>query len=224
MAMGLECIDDTFYEYMTNSKDDEQRNQREKQLMKWKEEIITELKRLHLEYTFFHRDCHLSNIAVVGNGWKFFDLGMSRLGDYEPLSGGFYPDGLIPSLSHDERIFRNSFCRVLGLEKDDWLKKEDFKIIKSHAKYWEANTPVVVSGHPQSENGRFQFIDVNEAIVIDLEVEENTKLVEVKSKINPTTRLVKPTSNKVLTCHFKKKNVLPDVFNEYIYYFLPTLN
>ena len=222
MAIGFERIDSTFYEHIMSQKSRGSEQQRD-EIFKWKDEIISTLKKLHTEYGFFHRDCHLSNIAIVDNDWKFFDLGMSRVDDCEPVNGGFYRKGCVPSLVHDERIFRSSFSSVLKLEKDEWEKAEDYIIVKSDAISWESNMPVVVFGHPQSENGTFQFITESGAIVVDLDVHENTKVVEVKSKINPTTKYVKQSENKCLTCHFKKKNVLPDVLNHYVYYYIPTL-
>ena len=221
IAIGMERFDNTLYEYVCHQKEKEKYGD---ELFKWKEEIIVELKRLHSEYSFFHRDCHASNIAIIGNDWKFFDLGMARIDDWEPISTGFYRQGIIPALAHDERIFRSSFSSILRVEKDEWEKAEDYKIVKSDPKYWEYNMPVVVNGHPQSENGTFDFVNDSGSIVVELEVEENTKVVNIRcGKLMPGTKYVKAPVKKTLVCHFKRENVLPDVLNPHVYYYMPTL-
>mgnify|MGYP001046691852 CR=1 FL=1 len=219
LAIGLERFDKTMWEYLRENMGDTDDSRR------WRGEIIQELKRAHKDWDFSHRDCHLQNIAVVGNDWRLYDLGMSKVCGYEPYTpkcgAAFYEYNEFTSAEHDERILRFSW-NAFG-DKDEWVEQQRKKLARSPPTKWKTNCPVVVKGHPLAENGSFLFISEDDNIVVDLDVPETIKIKEIKSKIRPPTKYEEVVPGYKLSCHFKRENVLPDIMAEHSHYYFPGL-
>ena len=71
--------------------------------------------------------------------------------------------------------------------------------------------------------GTFCFISEEGNVVVDLDVPETTKIKKITSKLRPSTKYEEVVPGYKLTCHFKKKDVLPDVLAEHAHYFFPGL-
>ena len=220
VAMGLERFDCTLWEYLKCNEGDTDVSRA------WRKEIIDELKRTYNEWGFSHRDCHIQNIGIVNNEWKLYDLGMSILKGYEPYKPengkAFYEYKEYTTAGHDERILRFSWD-AFG-DDDEWVELEKKKIVRSEAKFWKKNCPIVVKGHPLAENGTFLFVSNEGNVVVDLDVPETTKIKTITSKLRPPTKYEEMVPGYRLTCHFKKKDVLPDVFAEHSQYYFPSLD
>ena len=121
--------------------------------------------------------------------WKLYDLGMSILKGYEPYKPengkAFYEYKEYTTAGHDERILRFSWD-AFG-DDDEWVELEKKKIVRSEAKFWKKNCPIVVKGHPLAENGTFLFVSNEGNVVVDLDVPETTKIKTITSKLRPPT-------------------------------------
>ncbi len=217
MCMGMERIDCTIYEKLI-----EQGRQDTDMTRRWKKEIVEELARVGKEWEFFHRDCHLMNMAVVNNEWKFFDLGMSIAFDMEPFPGGnpFYKWGLKPKLTHDKRLLLFSWD-AFG-DDDDWVEKEKLRLENAPKRFWKTDMPVIVKGHPQANGGTFEYVDTRGGVVVEIWVPTSTKTITINSKIRPPSTYETTEGGHSLSCIFKAKDVKPDVGAEHIHYYFPT--
>jgi hypothetical protein len=215
MCMGLERIDCTIYEQLMEQRGDNDTTRR------WKKEIVEELARVGNEWGFFHRDCHLMNMAVVNNEWKFFDLGMSIAFGMEPFPGGnpFYRWGVVPKLTHDKRLLLFSW-HAFG-DNDEWVEKEKIRLETAPKRFWKPDMQVVVKGHPQATTGTFEYVDTMGGVVVELWVPTSTKTITIKSKIRPPSTYETTEGGHSLSCIFKAKDVKPDVGAEHIHYYFP---
>lgn len=219
LAIGLERIEETVYDYLLKNKGDNSQSR------KWKEDIIQELKRLREKYKFYHRDCHINNVGIVQNTWKIFDFGMAIFKDVMPYIGNgsnvnFYWNNSLPSNIFDERILRFSWNEY-G-DNDDWVTYELKKIAKSSPKYWTEGMFVVVKNHPLTKNGKFSFITEKGNIVILLEI-PGKKEKTLNLKTAPSAEYESTLTGYTLECEFKKEDVLPDITQTFIHYYLPLL-
>jgi len=217
MCMGLERIDCTIYEKLVDQGRKDNDTTR-----RWKKEIVNELARVGKEWDFFHRDCHLMNMAVVNNDWKFFDLGMSIAFDMEPFPGGnpFYNWGLKPQLTHDKRLLLFSW-NAFG-DDNPWVEEEKKRLENCPKRYWKKDMQVIVKGHPQATTGTFEYIDTRGGVVVELWVPTSTKTITIKSKLRPPSTYETTEGGHSLCCVFKPTHVKPDVSAEHIHYYFPT--
>jgi|SaaInlV_130m_DNA_2_1039683.scaffolds.fasta_scaffold00950_5 hypothetical protein len=216
-CIGFERIDCTIYEKLVEQKGDNDTTRR------WKKEIVDELSRVGKEWGFFHRDCHLMNMAVVNNDWKFFDLGMSiAFGmDQYQNANPFYDWGLVPVKTHDQRILLFSWDGF-G-DKDNWVTQERKRLEKVPKRFWKRDMPVVVSGHPTATTGVFEYIDTaTGGIVVEIWVPTSTKIITIKSKIRPPSTYETTEGGHSLTCIFRAEDVRPDTSAEHNHYYFPT--
>lgn len=218
LCMGLEKIDETMYDYLRRNKTDTVDS------VRWKHEIITELKRLNLQYKFSHRDCHINNIALCNNNWKLFDFGMAILGDLFPFfcpdySTSFYGNEKnLPTNIFDERILRFSWSGH-GL-KDQWVNYELKKIAASPSQFWTPSMPVVLKNYKAAQNGKYSFTDENGNIGVEIELVEKQQCIKLKT--TPKSNYKNSTTVKK-TIIFKKTAVLPDITHIFIHYYVPLL-
>lgn len=220
LAIGLERIDETIYEYLKKVKGDNTQSR------KWKQEIIQELQRLREKYNFYHRDCHICNVGLVKNNWKMFDFGMSIFNGQTPyltdcVNVNFYYNNSLPSKIFDERILRFSWNEY-G-DNDEWVVYELKKIAKSPLKYWSEGMSVVVNNHPLAKGGTYSFVTKKGNIVVSLDISEKKEKRKINFKTMPSTEYENSVSGYTFDCEFKRKDVLPDITNRFIHYFLPLL-
>lgn len=220
LAIGLERLDETIYEYLKKVKGDNAQSR------KWKQEIIQELKRLREKYNFCHRDCHISNVGIVKNNWKMFDFGMSIFNGQTPYltdcdNVNFYYTNSLPSETFDERILRFSWNE--HGDNDEWVTYELKKIANSPLKYWSEGMNVVVHGHPLTKKGTYSFSTEKGNVVVSLDIPEKKEKRKINLKYMPTTEYESSVPRHTLNCEFKRKDVLPDITNNFIHYFLPLL-
>ena len=218
LCMGLEKIDETMYEYLRRSKTDTVDS------IRWKSEIITELKRLNNTYNFSHRDCHINNIALCNDNWKLFDFGMSILGDLKPFFSPDYSTSFfgktesLPSAGFDERILRFSWSGH-GL-KDKWVEYELKKIASSPSRFWMSSMPVVLKDNEHGANGKYSCTNSKGDIYVEIKILEKQKSIKLKTM--PESKYMNGTTRNI-TCLCKKTSVLPDISSTFIHYYVPLL-
>ncbi len=215
LCFGMEIFDETLYEHLVDYG--------KEKIMSFKDEIVNELKRLNVDWNFFHRDLHMSNVGMKDGKWLFFDFGMSIFNTFVPYNkdnSAFYLNNKIPSISHDERLFLFSWYKHVE-SNESYLKSNYIKIAKSNVSFWETKMPVVFRNHPCTENGYFLYEEEDGKLLIEMKVKTNTIKKRKISSTRVSTGRIEETT---IHCSFKKEDVLPDLLYEFIHYYVPTLH
>lgn len=215
LCFGMEVFDETLYEHLVDKG--------KEKIISFRDEIANELKRLNVEWKFYHRDLHISNVGMKDGKWLLFDFGMSifdTMVPYNKHDSAFYLNNKTPTISHDQRIFLLSWYTHME-SNEAYMKEQYTKIGTSDPLIWEQNMPVVLKNHPSTENGYFLYIEEDGKLLIEMKVKMNTIKRRKISSTHISTGKIEETT---IHCSFKKEDVLPNVLYEFIHYYVPFLD